>query len=144
MSRPPSEPKHRTGTRIHIPTARKDGEAEPPPPVDAGPGAHRGGLGEDDITVSRGLGRCQRRIVQLLEESPERRANRAEIERVLVCLESFHESNVLRAIRSLARQRYVIFDDGHRKENSYVKLLPKRDPISEDWLFEVLRQIGGR
>jgi hypothetical protein len=94
--------------------------------------------------VSRGLGRCQRRIVQLLEKSPERRANRAEIERVLVCLESFHESNVLRAIRSLARHRYVIFEDGHRKESSYVKLLPKREPISEDWLFEVLAQIGGR
>jgi hypothetical protein len=94
--------------------------------------------------MSRGHGRCQGRIVQLLVESPERRASRAELERVLVCLESFHESNVLRAIRSLARQRHVIFEDSHRKESSYVKLLPKREPISEDWLFEVLAQIGGR
>lgn len=94
--------------------------------------------------MSRGLGRCQRRIVQLLEESPERRANRAELERVLVCLESFHESNVLRAIRSLARQRHVIFEDGHRKENSFVRLLPKREPISESWILEVLAQIGDR
>lgn len=94
--------------------------------------------------MSRGLGRCQLRIVQLLEESPARRANRAELEEVLVKAEGFDESNVLRSIKSLARRRYVIFEDGHRKESSYVKLLPKREPISEDWLFEVLAQIGGR
>ena len=92
--------------------------------------------------MSRGLGRCQLRIVQLLEESPARRANRAELEEVLVKAEGFDESNVLRSIKSLARRRYVIFEDGHRKESSYVKLLPKREPISEDWLFEVLAQIG--
>jgi hypothetical protein len=94
--------------------------------------------------VSRGLGRCQRRIVQLLEESPERRANRAELEEVLVEVEGFDESNVLRSIKSLARRRYVIFEDGHRKENSFVRLLPKREPIPESWVFEVLAQIGGR
>ena len=62
----------------------------------------------------------------------------------MVKAEGFDESNVLRSIKSLARRRYVIFEDGHRKESSYVKLLPKREPISEDWLFEVLAQIGGR
>ena len=94
--------------------------------------------------MSRGLGRCQRRVVEVLEESPERRANRAELEKVLVGSEGFDESNVLRSIKSLARRRYVIFEDAHRKENSFVRLLPKREPISEEWLFEVLAQIGGR
>jgi hypothetical protein len=94
--------------------------------------------------MSRGLGRSQRRVIEVLEKSPERRANREELEEVLVGSEGFDESNVLRSIKSLARRRYVIFEDAHRKENSFVRLLPKREPISEDWLFEVLRQIGGR
>ncbi len=94
--------------------------------------------------MSRGLGRCQRRVVELLEESPDCRMNRAELEEVLVGMESFDESNILRSIRSLARLRYVVYEDAHRKENSFVRLLPKREPISEDWLFEVLAQMGGR
>jgi hypothetical protein len=94
--------------------------------------------------VSQGLGRCQRRIIALLEKSPERRANRAELEEVLIEVEGFDESNVLRSTKSLARRRYVIFEDAHRKENSFVQLLPKREPISESWIFEVLAQIGDR
>ena len=94
--------------------------------------------------MSRGLGRCQCRIVQLLEESPERRASRTKLEEILVESEGFDESNVLRSIKSLARRRYVIFEDGHRKENSLVRLLPKREPISESWVLEVLSQIGGK
>src|SRR4051794_21109448 len=53
------------------------------------------GPGEEKRTVSRGLGRCQRRIVQLLEESPERRANRAKLEEMLVEVEGFDPSNLL-------------------------------------------------
>ena len=94
--------------------------------------------------MSRGFGRCQRRIIELLEKSPERTANRAELEKILVGSEGFDESNVLRSIRSLARRRYVIFEDGHSKEDSFVQLLPKREPISESWIFEVLAQIGDR
>jgi hypothetical protein len=94
--------------------------------------------------VSRGLGRCQRRIVQLLEESPERRANREELEKVLVGSEGFDESNVLRSIKSLAQHGHVIFEDGHRKKDSSVRLPPKREPIPESWVSEVLAQIGGR
>ena len=94
--------------------------------------------------MSRGLGRCQRRIIKLLEKSPERRANRVELEEVLVGSEGFDQSNVLRSIKSLARRRYVIFEDGHRKENSFVRLLPKREPIPESWIFEALAQIGDR
>jgi hypothetical protein len=94
--------------------------------------------------MSRGLGRSQRRVIEVLEKSPERRANREELEEVLVGSEGFDESNVLRSIKSLARRRYVIFEDAHRKENSFVQLLPKKEPISESWILEVLAEIGGR
>jgi hypothetical protein len=94
--------------------------------------------------VSQGLGRCQRRVIEVLEKSPERTANRTELEEVLVGSEGFDESNVLRSIKSLARRRYVIFEDAHRKENSFVQLLPKKEPISESWILEVLAEIGGR
>jgi len=96
------------------------------------------------MAMSRGLGRCQRRVVELLEGAPELRLNRADIEEVLVGSEGFDESNILRSIKSLARCRYVIFEDGHRKENSFVRLLPKREPIPESRMFEALAQIGGR
>jgi hypothetical protein len=70
--------------------------------------------------------------------------SRKHLDEVLVGSEGFDESNVLRSIRSLARHGYVIFEDAHRKKDSFVKLLPKRELISEDWLSEVLAQIGGR
>jgi len=94
--------------------------------------------------MSRGIGRCQRRVIELLEKSPERRANRVELEKVLVRLEGFNESNLLRSIKSLARHRHVIFEDGHRKENSFVRLPPKREPFPESKVFELLAAIGGR
>jgi hypothetical protein len=94
--------------------------------------------------VSRGLGRCQRQVIAVLEKSPERRASRTKLEEVLVGSEGFDQSNLLRAVKSLARRRYVIFEDRHRKEHSFVQLLPKREPISESWIFEVLAQIGDR
>jgi hypothetical protein len=111
--------------------------------VVAGHCAYRGGIGEDEFAVSRGLGRCERRIVAMLEKSPAHQENRVELERVLVGLEGFDESNVLRSIRSLARRRYVIFEDAHRKENSFVRLLPKIEPIPESWVFEKLAELGG-
>ena len=93
--------------------------------------------------MSRGLGRCQRRVIEVLEKSPERRANRAELEEVLVVSEGFDESNVLRSIKSLSRHGRVIFEDGHRKESSFVRLPPKREPFPESWVFEVLAEMGG-
>ena len=94
--------------------------------------------------MSRGFGRCERRLIEVLEESPERRASRTKLEEILVESEGFDKSNLLRSIKSLARRRYVIFEDAHRKANSFVRLLPKREPISESWILEVLAQIGGR
>jgi hypothetical protein len=94
--------------------------------------------------MSLGFGRCQRRVIEVLEQSPQRMANRAVLEENLVELEGFDASNLLRAIRSLARRGHVVFEDAHRKENSFVKLPPKIEPIPESWIFEVLGQIGGR
>ena len=95
------------------------------------------------IELSRGSGRLQRRILELLEQSPERKMSRKHLDEVLVELEGFDPSNVLRAVRSLARQRLVIFEDGHTKENSFVRLPPKIEPIPESWVFEMLAEIGG-
>jgi hypothetical protein len=95
-------------------------------------------------TVSRGFGRIERRVIEALEKSPDRRASRMKLEEVLVGSEGFDQSNLLRAVKSLARRRCVIFEDAHRKEHSFVQLLPKREPISESWIFEVLAQIGDR
>jgi hypothetical protein len=93
--------------------------------------------------VSRGFGRCQQRILELLELSPERKMSRKHLDEILVEIEGFHESNVLRSINSLARRRYVIFEDGHRKNDSFVWLPPMREPIPESWVFDVLAELGG-
>jgi hypothetical protein len=94
--------------------------------------------------VSRGLGRCQLRIVQLLEESPERRANRAELEEVLVEVEGFDPSNVLRAIKGLARKHRVGFEDRRHKKDSVVSLPREVRRITDEELFELLAKTGGR
>jgi hypothetical protein len=83
-------------------------------------------------------------VIELLEKSPECTVNRAELEEVLVGLEGFDQSNLLRAVRSLARKRLVIFDDGHRKKDSVVRRPPMCEPIAESWVFEMLAQIRGR
>ncbi len=63
---------------------------------------------------------------------------------MLVGLEGFDESNVLRSIKSLARHSYVIFEDGHRKGNSFVRLPPKSEALPESTVFELLAEIGGK
>jgi len=93
--------------------------------------------------VSRGLGRCQRRIIELLEKSPERRTNRAELEEVLVGDEGFDPSNVLRAIKGLARKHRVGFTDRPHKKDSVVSLPREVGPIPDEELFELLAQAGG-
>jgi hypothetical protein len=82
--------------------------------------------------------------LDLLDQSPERKMSRKHLDEVLVGLEGFDQSNLLRAVRSLARHGDVVFKDGHRKEDSFVRLPPKREPIPESWVFEVLTQIGGK
>lgn len=96
--------------------------------------------------LSRGPGRCQRRIVDLLEGSTERRLSRVELDAVLVEEEGYDPSNVLRAVRGLARDRRVFFQDAHRKRDSFVKLPRKVEPLPASKVDALLAEmgIGGR
>jgi len=94
--------------------------------------------------MSKGNGRLQRRILGLLEEAPERRRNREELDEVLVGNEGFEPSNVLRAIKGLARKHLVGFADRPRKKDSVVSLPRKVSIITDEELSELLAEIGAR
>jgi hypothetical protein len=96
------------------------------------------------IELSRGSGRLQRRILELLEQSPERKRNRKELDDVLVGIEGFEASNVLRAIKGLARKHRVGFDDRPHKKDSVVSLPREVRRITDEELFELLAKTGGR
>lgn len=93
--------------------------------------------------MSRGSGRLQRRILELLEQSPERKGNREELERVLVDAEGYDPSNVLRALKGLARRHRVSFQDRRHKKESVVALPRKVEYITDDEIFNLLAKIGG-
>ena len=93
--------------------------------------------------MSKGNGRLQRRIVELLEQSPECKRNREELDEVLVGIEGFEASNVLRAIKGLARKHRVGFDDRRHKKDSVVSLPRRVSIIMEEELFELLAKTGG-
>jgi hypothetical protein len=97
--------------------------------------------------MSRGNGRLMRRILQVLETTPERSLDRVELERVLVGAEGFDPSNVLRAIKGLARKHRVGFTDRRHKGDSLVSLPRQVQRIAEDEIFALLTEIkdkGGR
>lgn len=89
--------------------------------------------------MSRGLGRCQREIITLLKGAPERRLSRAALEEMLVG-EGYYESNLLRALRGLARERLVNFEDRRRKADSLVSLPQPMEPMSDDEILALLAQ----
>jgi hypothetical protein len=95
------------------------------------------------IGLSRGNGRLQRRIVELLEQSPERERSREELDAVLVGIEGFDPSNVLRAIKGLARKHRVGFQDRPHKKDSVVSLPREVSTITDEELFELLAKTGG-
>jgi hypothetical protein len=94
--------------------------------------------------MCRGNGRLQRRILELLEQSAEGKEKREELDRVLVDVEGFDPSNVLRAIKGLARKHRVGFTDRRRKRESLVSLPRKVEPITEDAISALLAEIGDK
>ena len=94
--------------------------------------------------MSRGPGRCQRRILALLKGAPERRLSRAALEEVLVAGEAYNPSNVLRSIRQLERVHRVIFQDERHKADAVVYLPREVAPVSESKLAELLAELRGR
>lgn len=94
--------------------------------------------------MSRGSGRLQRRVLELLETAPERKRSRKDLDEVLVEVEGFDPSNVLRAIKGLARKKRVGFMDQRHKKDSMVCLARKVQRITDDELSALLAEIGGR
>lgn len=96
------------------------------------------------IRLSRGSGRLQRRVLELLEAAPDRRLNREQLDRVLVDAEGFDPSNTLRAIRGLARERRAGFTDQRHKKDSIVCLPRKVTYLTEEEIFRLLSEVGGK
>jgi CBS domain containing-hemolysin-like protein len=93
--------------------------------------------------VSRGPGRCQRRIIELLKGAPERRLSRAALEEVLVAGEGYDASNVLRSIRRLERVHHVIVKDERHKAEAVVCLPREVEHLTDDELADLLAEIRG-
>jgi hypothetical protein len=85
----------------------------------------------------------QRRIMALLEQSPERKKNREDLDEVLV-EEGYDPSNILRAIKGLARKHRVGFTDRRHKKDSWVALPSEVRFINEDDLLGLLEEIANR
>lgn len=89
-----------------------------------------------------GPGRCQRRVLELLERATGHALDREELDAVLCDREGYDRSNVLRAIRSLERRRLVRFKDAHQKRDATVKLAPPPTPVSDEELTALLALFG--
>ncbi len=87
--------------------------------------------------MSRGPGRLQRRILQHLEVAPERQLSRRALEVIFVNGAGCGSSNLLRAIRSLERMRYVSLQEG---PDVHVSLPRPAKRISDDEIFALLAQ----
>lgn len=82
-----------------------------------------------------------RRILTLLEEAPERRLSRAELEKELVEREGYRSDNVLRALRSLAARYLISFVERRFKASSFAARPPPAEPLSDEEVFRLLRQL---
>jgi hypothetical protein len=93
--------------------------------------------------MSRGSGRLQRRILELLQQSPGRKKNREDLDEMLV-KEGYDPSNILRAIKGLARKHRVGFADRRHKKDSVVSLPREVRRINEDDLLDLFEEIANR
>jgi hypothetical protein len=92
--------------------------------------------------LSRGPGRLERRIMELVREAPERRRTRAELDAVLVEQEGYFSTNTLRAIRSLVRKHRVSFNDRRDKADATVSLTGKAKLLTDDEVSALLAEVG--
>lgn len=95
------------------------------------------------VGLSRGSGRLQRRVLELLAAAPDRRLDREQLEHVLVETEGFDPSNTLRAIKGLARKRRVGFADRRHKKDSVVTLPRPVRRLTDDEVSRLISKIGG-
>ena len=88
--------------------------------------------------MSRGPGRLQRQIMRRLEMEPERRLSRRALEETFVDGAGYGSSNLLRAIRSLERMRYVSLHEGPDLDRSNVSLPLPAKRMSDDEIFALI------
>jgi hypothetical protein len=93
--------------------------------------------------MSRGSGRLMRRIVEIVEGTPERKMSRKDLDDVLVA-EGYYPQNTLRAIRSLERKYLVSLKEGPSREDSVVCLPQEVRVFNEEEIAEILKELGGR
>ena len=94
--------------------------------------------------MSRGPGRLQRLVLKRLQETPERRLSRRELEKIFVDQGRYTSSNLLRTIRSLERMRRLSLLEGQSLDDSFVSLLRRVEPVSNELLSQLLAELGGR
>ncbi len=91
--------------------------------------------------LSRGPGRLQRAVIAELGASDGLRLSRRSLEETLVTRDGHDPSNILRAIRGLARTRRVALSEGRSVEDSFVALpSPARTPLSDDEIRALLAE----
>jgi hypothetical protein len=83
-----------------------------------------------------------RRIVSLLERTPERKMSRKDLDAMLIA-EGYYLQNVPRAIRSLSRGHLVFVKYGHNKEGTIVRLPEVVRVLTDADITAILKEIGG-
>jgi hypothetical protein len=94
--------------------------------------------------MSRGPGRLQRRVLDLLHKAPEGRMSRRALEECFVGHGRYTASNLRRALVSLERMGYVSLQEGPNLDQSYVALLPPVEPLSDEVVSQLLAEISDR
>lgn len=92
--------------------------------------------------VSRGPGRCMRRVVEELERAGGTMTRR-ELEDALV-ERGFEPSNILRSVRALRRRYLVVLREGADLDRSTVSLPPPPVPVSDEKISRLLAELGVR
>jgi hypothetical protein len=72
------------------------------------------------------------------------RLSRRALEEILVEEGRYGSSNVLRAVRGLARMRFVSLHEGPNLDQSYVSLPPPAEPVSDELAWKLIAEFGDR
>jgi hypothetical protein len=99
---------------------------------------------EEDKAMSRGPGRLQRRILDLLRKEPGGCISRRVLEERFVGHGRYTSSNLRRALVSLSRMGYITLQEGPYLDQSYVHLPPSVEYLSNEVVSQLLAEIRAR
>jgi hypothetical protein len=94
--------------------------------------------------MSRGPGQLQRRVLERLHKVPGGSMSRRALEERFAGHGRYTSSNLRRALVSLARMGYVSLQEGPNLDQSYVRLPPPAEPLSDEVISQLLAQIRDR